>query len=254
MLIVGIPQPGKDTAYWLVFENAAVDGGKRTDNLKATFDGGDYAPSDPTAEKPYYLPDACAQCHGGNASHAKLNYLDTDHWNDRIQDDDDFSILRTNSQHGVLFDGGRDTTTPAFAAAFDAIKTLNTEIRDQNVAAGGEGFQVRAVENWLRIHATNRDFLPPIDRAIPAPATDPAARVWSRQNPNDEALLKLLNRFCFRCHSSVIYHVFDKEAVFRRKSTIELLVNLNVMPQDRNLDQNFAAQKADLIRYVHALQ
>lgn len=257
MLIVGSPQTGKDAAYWLVFENAAINGGQRTDNLRATFNGGDFPVSEASAVRPYYLPVACADCHGRSAEHAKLNYLDSDHWNDRIQDGDDFSILRTGSNNGVLFDGERNTSTPIFKAAFDAVKTLNQEILVQNRAAGGTIFQARAVDNWLRIHDSNTDFLPPIDRAIPAPPDNPNARVWSRQNPHDVDLLNLLNRFCFRCHSSVSYHVFDKEAVFnleQPRPRISDRVRFNSMPQDRLMDTHFSTEKANLIRFVQALQ
>lgn len=251
MLIVGSPRPGKDSAYWMVFEDAAINGGKRTDNLRATFDGGDVPSGSTTAERNYYIPKACAQCHGGSAVQAKLNYLDSDHWNDRIQDGDDFADLRTKSENGVLFDGKRSVASPVFKAAFDAIKTLNSEIAEQNCSAGGEAFQVRAVENWLRIHATNIDFLPQIDRALPAPATNPGARVWNRGTPTDEPLLRRLNQFCFRCHSSLKYHVFDKEAVFDRKDRIDDYVSSGFMPQDRKLD---LAVKQELLKLVDALR
>jgi hypothetical protein len=258
MLIVGSPQPDSDSAYWLIFKNAAINGGERTDHLPATFDGGDYPPPpdpDGSAVRKYYLPAACAECHGGNAIHAKLNYLDSDHWNDRIQDGDDFSVIRTNSEHGVLFDGKRDTGATAFQAAFAAIKTLNKEISDQNRAAGGTDFQLRAVENWQRLHETNMNFLPPIERAIPAPTTNPNARVWSRQNPNDEALLKLLNQFCFRCHSSVRFNVFDKQVVYDKRRGIAGFVNAGLMPQDRKLDTDaLRPKKEDLLRYINALR
>ena len=256
MLIVGSPQAGKDTAYWLVFETASVSGGKRTDNLVASFDGGDF-PAIPSATplQPYYIPRACAECHGGSSSQAKLNYLDSDHWNDRVQDGDDFPIVRTNSSNGVVFDGGRDTTSTGFKSAFSAVKTLNTEIRDQNRTAGGEDFQLRAVENWLALHATNIDFLPPIDRAIPPPASNPGAHVWNRANPDDEATLKLLDQFCFRCHSSVIYHVFDKEAVFQRKDSIARRLDSGTMPQDRILDTaEWKPKRDDLIKFIKALK
>jgi hypothetical protein len=252
MLIVG--RPVSDTAYWMVFKNAAINGGERTDNLPATFDGGDIPVDAPSAVKPYYLPAACADCHGRSADHAKLNYLDSDHWNDRIQDGDDFTILRTASTNGVLFDGRRDTSSAAFKAAFEAIRTINGEIKDQNRAAGGDDFPFRAVDNWLQIHSTNTNFLPPIERAIPAPTSNPGARVWSRGTPNDEALLNLLNRFCFRCHSSVIYHVFDKEAVFTKRRSIKALVQFNAMPQDRLMDPHFTTEKGNLIRFVEALR
>ena len=45
----------------LVFKNAAINGGVRTDNLPATFDAGVDLPPDPTNPiQPYFLPAACA--------------------------------------------------------------------------------------------------------------------------------------------------------------------------------------------------
>jgi len=80
--VILVPQTvptGRDALFWLVFENAAA-GGKRTDHLNATFDGGDEASrSGGHPVKSYFLPDACARCHGGSAATAKLNYLDSDH-------------------------------------------------------------------------------------------------------------------------------------------------------------------------------
>ena len=68
--VILVPQTvpsGRDALFWLVFENAAA-GGKRTDHLNATFDGGDEASrSGGNPVKSYFLPDACAQCHGGRA-------------------------------------------------------------------------------------------------------------------------------------------------------------------------------------------
>ena len=252
--VILVPQTvptGRDALFWLVFENATA-GGKRTDHLNATFDGGDEASrSGGNPVKSYFLPDACAQCHGGSAATAKLNYLDSDHWFDRTLAGDDFSDL-TASPNGVVFDGGKDTATPQFEEAFAVLRRLNEHIRAQNAGVGGEDFGFRAVDRWLTVHAASTASADLIARALPPPAGQPAARQW-QDTPEDRALLGQLNRFCFRCHSSVAYHVFDKEAVFQRRDGMARRVERGPlrpggMPQDRTLDPGVSAELAARLR------
>ena len=252
--VILVPQTvrtDRDALFWLVFENAAA-GGRRTDHLSATFDGGDEAStSGGNPVKPYFLPDACAQCHGGSAATAKLNYLDSDHWFDRIRAGDDFADLAA-SPNGVVFDGGRDTTAPHFTEAFAVLRRLNEDIRAQNAGVGGEDFGLRAVDRWLAVHADHATFADLIARALPPPAGHPAARQW-QDTPEDRALLGQLNRFCFRCHSSVAYHVFDKEAVFQRRDGMARRVERGPlrpggMPQDRTLEPAVSAELAGRLR------
>ena len=96
------------------------------------------------------------------------------------------------------------------------LRRLNEHIGAQNAGVGGEDFGFRAVDRWLTVHAGSSASADLIARALPPPAGQPAARQW-QDTPEDRALLGQLNRFCFRCHSSVAYHVFDKEAVFQRR-------------------------------------
>ena len=225
---------------------------RRTDHLNATFDGGDEASRNGgNPVKSYFLPDACAQCHGASAATAKLNYLDSDHWFDRTLAGDDFSDLAA-SPHGVVFDGGKDTAAPQFAEAFAVLRRLNQDIWAQNAGVGGEDFGFRSVDRWLTVHATSTAFADLIGRALPPPAGQPAARQW-QDTPEDRALLGQLNRFCFRCHSSVAYHVFDKEAVFRRRDRMARRVELGPlrpggMPQDRTLEPGVGAELAGRLR------
>jgi hypothetical protein len=248
-------RPGSDALFWFVFENAA-DGGARGDHLKATFDGGDQASSaGGNPGKPHYLPAACAQCHGGSAAEGRLNYLDSDHWFDRTRPGNDFADFDASSPHGVLFDGGRNTTSAEFTAAFGIVSALNRHIRDQNVAVGGEDFGLRAVEHWLTVHRASSGFIDPISRALPPDPAVSRARQWG-STVEERRLLDDLNRYCFRCHSTVAYHVFDKEAVFRRRESMARRVELGPlrpggMPQDRTLDGVVAAE---LARRLRALQ
>ena len=251
ILVPQTVQTGRDALFWLVFENAAT-GGRRNDHLSATFDGGDEASrrgGNPV--KRYFLPNACAQCHGASAATAKLNHLDSDHWFDRTLAGDDFADLAA-SPNGVVFDGGKDATVAQFAEAFEVLRRLNEEIRKQNAGVGGEDFGFRAVDRWLVVHADGAAFADPIARALPPPAGQPAARQW-QDTAEDRALLGQLNRFCFRCHSSVAYHVFDKEAVFQRRDGMARRAERGRlrpggMPQDRTLEPGVSADLAARLR------
>lgn len=240
ILVPRAHQSGSDAVYWLAFDSSA-EGYRRTDHLSAVIDGGDQASrTDGSPEKPHYLPAACAQCHGASAAEGRLNYLDSDYWNDRIQPGDDFEDIGVRSSNGVLFDGGRDTTSPEFVRAFDVLTRLNEEIRSQNAATVRPGFALRAVEHWLDLHASRPGFADPVSRALPPLPERPAARVW-QDTPEDRALLNHLNRYCSRCHNTVSFHMLDKEAVFQRKDAMARRVEAGAlrpggMPLDRVLD------------------
>jgi hypothetical protein len=154
--------------------------------------------------------------------------------------------------HGVLIDGGQDTTTPAFKRVFDTLRLLNGEIRSQISTSGGDDFQLRAADGWLSLHQTSVQFEPPIARGLPP--VNPGDRVW-KNNAEEAELLGLLDRYCYRCHSSVAFHVFDKEAVFTRRSRMASRIERGPqlsggMPQDRVLP---AAVVADLARRLRAM-
>ena len=255
MLTVHHPTPGSPTAYWLVFEAAGIDGGKRTDHLNATFDGGDQASTDSgSAVKAYYVPSACAQCHGGSQETAKLNVLDSDHWNSRVQPGDDFGLVQT-AGIGVLPDAGNVTGSSRFKAVFEQLTALNREIRAQIATAAGEDFQLRAADVWLGGHATSTAFASLISRSLPAPSSEPNAATW-KDTPEDTALLQLLDRYCYRCHSSIAYHVFDKEAVFQRRNGMVRRIQRGPqasggMPQDRVLP---ASAVDDFVSRLRAMQ
>jgi cytochrome c5 len=255
MLTVRGPTQATPNAYWLVFEAAGIDGGKRTDHLKATFDGGDQSSTTSgSALKRYYVPAACAQCHGGSQETAKLNVLDSDHWHGRVQPGNDFALVHA-AGIGVLPDAGNETTSPRFKSVFAELATLNREIRDQIAAAAGEDFQLRAADLWLAGHSTSTEFLSPIARAFPALPSDPHAAVW-KNTPEDTTLLLQLDQYCYRCHSSVAYHVFDKKAVLERRNNMIRRIErgpqaIGGMPQDRKLPDGI---RDDLVARLRAMQ
>mgnify|MGYP001274483143 CR=1 FL=1 len=90
------------------------------------------------ADSEYYVPKACAACHGhgtalgepgpnGVFSIAKANYLDTDQWYDWM--DFDFSGV-AGSLNDVVFDGGKDQSSPDYQRALDVFGALNLGIED----------------------------------------------------------------------------------------------------------------------------
>jgi hypothetical protein len=147
---------------------------------------------------------------------------------------EDFTVL-ASSPHGVLYDGGKDQNTEKFRRAFDVIRQLNEEIRDQNLRVGGaNNFQLGAVNRWLEVHAPHNfgaQHVPPYQRGY-------GSQLWQAGEEKHRKLLYFFNRYCYRCHSSVRYNVFDREAVVARKSVMrDRLLNIDDvefwMPQDR---------------------
>jgi hypothetical protein len=136
----------------------------------------------------------------------------------------------------VLYDGKKDVTKPEFAAAFAVIKQINEEIKAQNLDVGGStGFQFAAVSKWLDLHKSDITHVPPYRRGF-------GAEPWDSENEDHRKTLYYLNRYCFRCHSSLKYNVFDRQAVKGHISNGEIESRaLNItqpeiwMPQDRIL-------------------
>jgi hypothetical protein len=212
--------------------------GRLINYLDATFDAANAPPNDeelPPGVTRYYVPVACEACHGGE-SRPKLNYLDTDHWLDRTGDD--FYKVR----QPVIYDGGVNDPV-AFGKAFGVIRKLNAEILAQNRDADGSlvTFQQAAARSWLKRHDGVDSHRPMHLRTV---APNGASTTWSE---NETELLRLLNRYCFRCHSTIRYHVYDKAAVLDRRLKMAALVESGAMPDDRELPPNVKATLKDLL-------
>jgi hypothetical protein len=233
----------------------------------------------------YFVPRSCAECHGhsrvgqvtligqpvdpdtgdptenfstGIYKFAKPNYLDTDQWYD--WKDFDYRGI-SGSLNDVVFDGGRDSSSSDYVRAFDVIRKLNTGIASESLAAELDSkvptFSTLGAQKWLELHQTT-DFRRPYSiRSIGNSA-------WDEKKPDEMQLLRLLNNHCFRCHSSLRYSVFDKDAVAERKVPIPDYLEAkipdpndpneslpgNYMPQGRVLSQNDKDEIKRLLKLV----
>jgi len=246
-----VQQSGK--AFFMVFGplNETSTSGQRITFLTASFDARDPTIDHGVAQ--YHVPRACEQCH---SRVVRLNFLDTDHWYDRVQNGDDFAALRSNSV-GVLADGGKiiadggaQASTPEFAKAFEAVRTLNQEVLAQNRLAGTGSLQARAAEKWVNLHAADSGYIPPLRRGLPG--TPP----WDDSRELDRQLLPLLNRYCYRCHGSIGYNVFDRVQVRGRADLmadrIEVPSPIAGMPLDRDLPPADISRVVCLLRHLNA--
>jgi hypothetical protein len=217
---------------WLDFDSGGVLGL----SLQASFD----ALSVPgKGVQDYYVPDGCNDCHGspGNARPPMVNYLDTDHWFDRLEND--FSALKATSS-AVVFDAQtNDTTQPAFARAFDVIRRFNAEALAQNGSVQSDSFETAAAQTWLTVHAHSDAHIAPVDRAF---SLDGSPK-WQ---PEEAPVLGTLDLFCFRCHGSVRFSVFERQAVVERAGRIQQRLRPSEqqakipgfrMPPDRPIDE-----------------
>jgi hypothetical protein len=230
VMLIAPSQP--DRLYWLDF----ATNGTLTLALNASFDAADLPGG--TGTRDYFVPDGCNDCHGspGNFRPPMMNYLDTDHWFDRLEND--FASLKTAST-SLLFDAHtNDPSQASFSPAFDAIRRFNEEALLQNSAVRSGSFEAQAARTWLNLHAQSDEHFPPIQRSFPA-GKGPA---WQ---PAEADGLDRLNRYCFRCHGSVRFSIFDRQSVVERAGIMRQRINPGKqqakisgfkMPPDRDLD------------------
>jgi hypothetical protein len=191
-----------DMVYWLDYDTLA-NGGQLSLALNASFDASEL-PQTNNGVRPYYIPDGCVACHGNNKRAPLVNYLDTDHWFDRIEND--FTAFKTNGLPLLVDAGNNDTNSKAYKMAFDVIKTFNIEADNQVNASQPKHDESRASRKWLELHEVNDNYshVQPIERAI---GFEP---LWSAVNTNDAATLSAFNQYCFRCHGTVKFSVFNR--------------------------------------------
>ena len=234
---------GNNAAYWLDFDRADA-GSKLNDRLPATFDSGRIDKRD------YFVPTACAQCHGGGQDVATLNPLDTDHWFERVDratpagiDFPDFA----DSKLSVLIDAPDGENSPAHKAIFDDFRQMNLLMRPQ-ILMSEANLQLQSVDQWIEKHTARDTRLRLSERALIA-----SGKAWEEK---DAALLGHFDRYCYRCHNGINYNVFDKLSVIAERDQKELIQRLSAgpsradygMPQDRAIELKIVVTIQDLVR------
>ena len=227
-----------DSAYWLDYQNLS-SGGRLGYALNASFDANELSG---VGNKDYFVPEGCVACHGLNPQRPLLNFLDTDHWFDRLEND--FQKLK-DSGLALLFDAGtNDPDSPKYRQAFDIIAKFNLEADKHAKQAQPFHDETLASAKWQELHSTNFAHLPPIQRAIgPSPQ-------W---NKNEKNVLNTMNQYCYRCHGTVKFSVFNRTNTFNRRALIvgSLAVNAKVgikMPPDRDLPDDKREQLVNFFK------
>ena len=221
---------GLSTLYWLDYDNL-TSGGRLSLALNQTFDANNL-PASSNGVQPYYVPDGCVACHGSNDKAPLVNYLDTDHWFDRL--DTDFRDVKARDLPLLVDARTNDTNAPDYKIAFDVIRRFNAEADDQVRNAQPQHDEALASQKWLQLHTNSNAHFPPLARTI-----GPEPR-WSGQDTNEVKMLETLNQFCFRCHGTVKYSVFNKQALHDRRPNARKRLDHDAeislrMPTDRPL-------------------
>jgi len=235
-----------DTVYWLDYDTLA-SGGKLSFALNASFDASEL-PQTNNGVRPYFVPEGCVACHGNNKRASMVNYLDTDHWFDRIEND--FTAFKTNGLSLLVDAGTSDTNSSSYKRAFDVITMFNKEADEQVSSAQPKHDEALASHKWLELHGTNNNYshVLPADRGI---GIEPR---WSTANSNDAPTLDVFNQYCFRCHGTVKFSVFNRQEIRQPQilAMIEQVIKTNAsvgvkMPPDRPLPDNVRQQFIDFI-------
>ncbi len=221
-----------DSLYWLDYLNATrINGeyvpGKLGYKLHTSFEANEL-PGEGT--KDYFVPHACVACHGNNMQRAFPNFMDTDHWFDRLKEFPKFKA----SEQAVLFDAGtNDTTSPKYRTAFDRIRIFNLETEKHALLAQPKHDEPLSSAKWAEIHENNYDHVPPIKRTV-------GGGPQEQWQPSEAKILETMNQYCYRCHGTVKFTVFDKKTTMERKANIMQRIAANAavglkMPPDREL-------------------
>ena len=198
-----------DTTLFLIYDPAR--GYQLTNSSITSWDSADPAFADQQGETRYFVPAACIQCHGGQRESATLHFFDTDYSLDRVLPGDDFQKRVRTDQPLLFVQSATDNRESEERNAMAVLRTLNQEILNHNEQVAADSLATAGGRNWRRLHANNLSHRLPIERGW----AGANGIVWTATDETDRDLLPLLNRYCYRCHGTISYSVFDKEYIVR---------------------------------------
>jgi hypothetical protein len=236
----------RDSACWLVYDPSRDYAS--TYATTTSWDSADPRLVEQKGLRPYYVPDACTNCHGGGRPTGTPHFFDTDYAIDRAMPGDDFFETVGRSGHSPLFESGLNPNTEQYQQALAAFRTLNVEIHRHNRVVDPTSLQTRGAENWIQLHGPSGSAMHrwPIERGWPGDEHE-----WEEGRLVDRNLLPLLNRYCYRCHGTVSYNVYDRAAVVGKLETVLDYVDTAYMPRDRELSEE---DKAELLKWLRMLR
>jgi len=205
--------------------------------------GGGKAPSTAYEQGKALVAAACAQCHGGDKALPHLNLFDIDNWKDRASARDTFAMVTTRSPASVI-STGKCNVTPVNVA-----RQLNQEIQRHNDLPGLKtpAFVREAVVSWNLKHA-RADYVPITDRSF-------GKTRWGSQVKADDELLRMLNRYCYRCHGTIRFDIYNRSQVVAMSKRAVRQIDLGLMPLDRQGDRLLPeAERRRLVELLSALR
>lgn len=219
--------PDRDTAFFVVYKGADAPTPYQIGfSLAASFDIPTQVGEEESPLKEYFVPNACAHCHGqadgkpknGVFANVKPNYLDTDQWYDAERLD--FPAVK-NAPFDPVFDGGRDHNSEQYKRAMNALRKINAQIK---IDGTGVETTVRdGLDKWQQLHGLSNAN--PISAHLPVSTTLRGVDSMWTDHPYDVELLDMMTQYCFRCHGSIKYNVFDKQAVIHRARAISFYID-----------------------------
>jgi hypothetical protein len=134
-----------------------------------------------------------------------------------------------------------------FRGAFDLIRTFNEEADKHAHRAQPKHDESLAAAKWLEIHKNNYAPVLPIQRTIGA------APQWSADNANEVAVVGTMNQYCYRCHGTVKFSVFNKKSMLENRDKFLLRLNPDAevglkMPPDRDLPADKRQQLLNFLK------
>jgi|GEM_PF-3695243 len=216
--------------------------------------------------KEYSVPNACAHCHGHDTyserggpkkgtqlyPYIKPNYIDTDNLYDAMALDfkhvetgpysEPILVKKRPLRNGAKF----QVQLPEYKERFKVIRELNKQMLDESMYAlrgdNSDSHQIASASIWMNWHGENSlgalNSRTPEFRGYGFYKNAAGEQIpWQTSNADHRTVINTLNQYCFRCHSTILYSVFDIGAVVKKMASIKYYVESGDMPYGRSIPE-----------------